>query len=303
MNDQQDNTVLCSENTMNRAFQNPVLIYIQGGPTGQLIELAFNSQFVIGRGSECELQIDLPSISRVHAKITRDDAEYYIEDLNSTNGTYLERNRISQLTPLTDSVIIRLGEVVFKFLLPSSAEIGFYTELYSIANKDPLTQLYNRRFFEDSSLSLLKFNSRCKNWVSIMLCDIDNFKTVNDTFGHPVGDSVLQKVAGALKNCIRTEDLLARIGGEEFVILLPNTDKLQVIHVANRILSETRKLAFQDLKGPKSITLSLGVSFQDYSQVDFHIDDLNRLVKFADEALYISKNNGKDQYSISTPAN
>jgi diguanylate cyclase (GGDEF)-like protein len=125
---------------------------------------------------------------------------------------------------------------------------------------------------------------------TLLLTDIDHFKKVNDTYGHPIGDVVLRGVAQVVRDCVRKIDLAARYGGEEFAIMLEGTDLNGARQLAERIRAEVQKQVFQSPKGPFSCTLSLGIAV--YPD-DGH--DAKALIDHADQALYHAKHNGRNR--------
>ena len=110
-----------------------------------------------------------------------------------------------------------------------------FEKTYKLATTDGLTELYNHRYFQEQMLALLDTAKRYNSNVSLILIDIDFFKKFNDKFGHQVGDDVLRKIAGILKKSVRASDIVARYGGEEMAIILPNTNLEEAIITANKI--------------------------------------------------------------------
>ena len=169
--------------------------------------------------------------------------------------------------------------------------------LLSLATYDPLTKLFNRRFIVSFAENEVKEAIRYKKDLSIIILDIDNFKSVNDTYGHPVGDEVIKKVANVLKTTIRETDKAGRYGGEEFIVILPNTPSKEALGVAERIRKSIEKEVVPvnhngnhiDLK----ITVSVGVS-----SLGIHGNTFYDLLQAADLALYEAKRNGKNQVRI-----
>lgn len=155
---------------------------------------------------------------------------------------------------------------------------------------DPMTGLYNRRFLDGYLETLLATVQRQKITVGILMCDVDFFKQVNDTYGHEVGDKVLIKVADILKNAVRTSDLVIRFGGEEFIALLVGADEEVSLRVAERIRLAMAACAFQTSNGPLKKTISVGVSL---FPVDS--DGFWNCLKFADVALYQAKETGRNK--------
>lgn len=181
------------------------------------------------------------------------------------------------------------------------AIIGFstdVTELYNLkeefkklANTEPLTKLFNRRYFIAQAEKEFKRDRRHHKNLSLMSIDIDHFKNINDKYGHPAGDKVLIEVSKCLTSFIRSEDVLARIGGEEFSILLPETTLSAAKEAAERIRVAQKEMKLTgNWQGEISLTLSIGVTCLQTEDKDF-----DNLFSRADKALYIAKNSGRDQ--------
>ena len=179
--------------------------------------------------------------------------------------------------------------------------IGFstdVTELYALkeefkkqANTDSLTELYNRRYFTDHSEREFYRAKRHLRIVSLISIDIDHFKNINDCYGHPAGDKVLMSVAKCLLPCIRQEDILARIGGEEFSILLPETTLQSAKVVAERIrLNQSNLSITGEWKGEITLTVSIGVTC-----IKFEDDTFDDFFRRGDKALYQAKALGRNQ--------
>lgn len=148
---------------------------------------------------------------------------------------------------------------------------------------DPLTKLTNRRTLDEK----LKYWITTQTPFSLIMIDIDRFKLVNDTYGHSVGDDVLQFLAGQMIQVARKEDVCCRYGGEEFIILLPLTTKLEAYKVAERLRTTIENI---DSPTGKSITVSAGIS-------SFPEDtlELARIIKIADQRLYKAKESGRNR--------
>lgn len=166
-------------------------------------------------------------------------------------------------------------------------------ELASIT--DSLTTLFNRGHFENRLAIEYKRAKRHHRELSIILCDIDHFKAINDNFGHKAGDDCLRHVALILKNTItRSGDIIARFGGEEFIILLVDTPLAEATKLADTLCDSFRNTSIDAKKQQIQFTASFGVS----SLSQTHIDDTDSLVNHADEALYEAKNSGRDQVCV-----
>ncbi|MCP4163722.1 MAG: GGDEF domain-containing protein [Deltaproteobacteria bacterium] len=160
-------------------------------------------------------------------------------------------------------------------------------DLEESAIKDPLTQLYNRRYMMEYLIKQVACYKRLKTDVSLLLIDIDFFKKVNDTLGHSVGDSVLTELSQILQKATRDTDLVTRYGGEEFIIILSNTNNDTAFMVAERIRENVEQFSFN--KVPWNITVSIGIS-------GLHNEDsISTLIDSADKNLYIAKEEGRNR--------
>ena len=163
-------------------------------------------------------------------------------------------------------------------------------EWQRLAMRDPLTGLYNRYYFEDRLDGEFERARRYKRPFTILMVDIDDFKKVNDNYGHDAGDDVLRKIGRVLKTKTRRSDIQVRYGGEEFVLIIPEAGLRGAIQVGNKLCREVRKLVFSTPTSPFSVTISAGVassSAKPYSH-------WKEILKDADRALYEAKANGKD---------
>jgi len=160
---------------------------------------------------------------------------------------------------------------------------------------DSLTGIYNRRFMDDNFERIIKSLSRSNRVLSVMMLDIDFFKKYNDTYGHSMGDMCLKAVAKALFETGRADDCVIRYGGEEFVILLPNTDEAGVEKIALRLLKSVTSLEIPHINSDISdyVTISIGATTIKVKLIHKYMDYIER----ADEALYISKDTGRNKYT------
>jgi diguanylate cyclase (GGDEF)-like protein len=158
------------------------------------------------------------------------------------------------------------------------------------ATTDGLTGLVNHRTFQERFAAMLGRAERHNFPVSLILTDIDHFKKINDSYGHPTGDEVLRRVAAILNASARKIDIVARYGGEEFAIVLESTDRVGARNLAERIRGEIEQQSFQSAKGPFKATLSLGVaSFPDDATQKAEI------IARADQSLYAAKHSGRNR--------
>ena len=164
-------------------------------------------------------------------------------------------------------------------------------ELREQANTDSLTGLANRRFFEQIANKELSLMRRQKEYFAVLLLDIDHFKTVNDTYGHPAGDHVLVQVARCLSQTIREEDMVARIGGEEFAVASPYTNRLAAIVLAERLRKAVESLEIEFEGDQIPVTISIGIALLPQAG-----DTLEEILAAADERLYVAKQNGRNRF-------
>jgi diguanylate cyclase (GGDEF)-like protein len=186
--------------------------------------------------------------------------------------------------------ITRFGKEEEGIVKALAAHAGLALEnatLYELATLDGLTRIYQRRSFEAMAELEWKRVIRHRRTLSILMIDLDHFKSINDNYGHDKGDLVLRKTAQIIKSACREEDIVARYGGEEFIVLLPETDEEGTHAVTQRIQEEIRKLY---ILPDRNITLSIGVA----SYPGSNVKDVLMLIKCADQALYQAKKAGRN---------
>jgi len=175
-------------------------------------------------------------------------------------------------------------------------EIETLGEFLNMTVIDQLTKIYNRRFFDGNMKMLIKLLSRTSSKLSLLMLDIDFFKKYNDTYGHDVGDKCLRAIAAAISKCIiREEDFAARYGGEEFVVVLPNTDENGANLIAAKILNKIREcnITHKSSDIAEYVTVSIGGT----TGVVSYLHEESDYIKCADAAMYMSKQNGRNQYT------
>lgn len=178
-----------------------------------------------------------------------------------------------------------------------SRVIQYQQHLEYQTQTDSLTGLYNRRAFEKKLRDEFERATRYGHPLSLLMLDIDNFKIINDTYGHNGGDAALVKISEILRSTTRQSDFPSRFGGEEFVLILPDTDHQRALQAAEKIMGEIRSSVFSVTNGHFSLTVSIGVSsttIHGYANSDQMIED-------ADHALYAAKRNGKDRAQLFDP--
>jgi diguanylate cyclase (GGDEF)-like protein len=265
----------------------PRLIVVSGMLLGQQIELG-NAPVIVGRANECTLSMPHPSVSRQHCRIWREGDRYLIEDLGSTNRTYLNGKVVTR-AELRDGDQISVGNNAIKFFTGTSLEANYHEELIDLAIYDSLTGFYNRRRFRallDEEIGGAKSSSP----LSLLLMDLDYFKQINDRHGHLVGDQVLSAVAQAIREHAPADAPIGRLGGEEFALVLRGkllqdaaalAEALRVVVSAHPIETRDERLA---------VTISIGVA---QSGVDGAT--ASELLRRADERMYRAKQDGRNR--------
>ncbi len=273
----------------------PCLVLVLGKPLGKSFILG-SKPLSIGRGSECEIPIVDTSLSRTHAQILRDkEGRYYVRDLGSTNGTFVNERKLEprKASALNDGDFIKSGNIVFKFVAKGRIDNVFHKDMLKLAMSDDLTGIPNRK----SIMAVLEeqfHKARTANQaLSLIVLDLDDFKSVNDTFGHAAGDFVLTETARVTQKAIRNKDYLGRFGGDEFLAVLCDTSLADACVIAERIRSKLEKHRFGYEGTGIGLTASLGVACLDKS-----MQSIEGLFKRADAAHYKAKKNGGNQVSI-----
>jgi diguanylate cyclase (GGDEF)-like protein len=196
-----------------------------------------------------------------------------------------------QIRLIIQLVAIPLFSLVFYYILKGmkkSKELkNLHTRLKELLKVDELTGLSNRRDFMDYLNEMVSLSKRRSQSLSLLMADIDNFKNINDTYGHHMGDEFLKAVGDVLKDNTREEDLAARMGGDEFVILLPQTSLKEALNIAERIKESVKGISI--LSENNINTLSIGAAVLNND------DNSESLLKKADDALYKAKEKGRNR--------
>jgi two-component system, cell cycle response regulator len=275
------------------------LTVLVGGDVGAVYTLHAASS-VLGRKEDAEVVLVDEGISRQHARIVRNGgANYEIEDLGSTNGTSVDNVRVTGKVWLRDGARIRCGDTLLRFALQDEVEQQASRRIYEMSVRDGLTGLYNRRHFDERVESEFAFAIRHGTPLAVMMCDIDHFKLVNDRHGHRGGDHVLRVVADTLREGVRTEDLVARYGGEELAVIARGIDAVGARAFAERIraLMERAEIRWEDAS--ISVTLSIGVA---HNRSGPTVKSADQLVAAADQALYAAKRAGRNRVQAAVSA-
>jgi diguanylate cyclase (GGDEF)-like protein len=271
------------------------LLVLSGPQFGEVFSLASDRELVVGRREDSDVQIRDDGVSRRHAVIVVEGSGATLRDLGSANGTWIDGKRTPEAR-LEDGARFHIGgQTTLKFIWADELEARYQMRLAEGALQDPLTGLYNRRHFEERIASELAASQRHRRPVSLLMCDVDHFKSINDAHGHLAGDEALKMVAFVLRGAVRKEDVLARYGGEEFVVIARETPIEGAQSLAERIRRavERSRCAWQgqDL----GVTISVGVTVS-VGATEFVPGRTEReLIDAADRALYLAKQAGRNR--------
>lgn len=267
-----------------------LLIRARGAQLGQVLKLAQQAHRV-GRANDCEIWLSDDGVSRRHATITFENGVYVIEDTSSANGTFVGGQKVERAT-LRDGDLIQFGpQAVFRYSVADEGQEQLLRQLYEASVTDALTGANNREHFDSQLRMELSFARRHGTDLSVVMFDVDHFKRVNDTFGHPVGDEVLVEISKVTRRLVRNEDVFARYGGEEFVLILRGIALEGARIVGERLRERIAELSIGTDKGPLKITVSVGcASFASTPEAT-----AESLVQLADKRLYVAKRSGRNR--------
>ena len=271
----------------------PYLVVYIGNDSGRrhMLKKGF---MTIGRSPKADIVIEDDRISRIHCIIEWLGDTITIEDKGSTNGTFLDSRKISRAI-LQAGVPLQLGHSIMKIEYKSEAEIQSEENLLHKASFDALTGIFNRHHFIKLASMEMTYASRHKLPLGVILMDIDNFKHINDTYGHQNGDSVLTQFANTVIEEKRTEDLFARYGGDEFILLPRGEVTKEDIQVqCERIRRAVESCTFYFDETSVRMTISLGFHLMKVESRDVE-KILFDLIQKADQALYLAKEKGRNR--------
>ena len=252
----------------------------------------------IGRSPSCDISLpDTLSVSRRHARLCFEQKQVDLEDLGSTNGTYVNDQRLSGAVTLKSGDRFQVGSVHFKFLQEYDVENAYYQTLYQLAVRDGLTEIYNKRKFDEELEREFLRAGRYERPLSLILFDLDHFKQVNDSHGHLCGDHVLKEVARLVAQHLRPEQTFARVGGEEFAILSPESSAEGAVRLAEKLRRRLAATDYEFAGVELGVTCSFGVAARAGGA-----RTAMALYEAADQALYRAKSTGRNRTVVATPA-
>lgn len=264
-------------------------------------EMDFGRHFVvdretaaIGRGGGNDVVLHDGKVSKDHCLLSvvrgrRGVERIDVRDLGTTNGTGVNGEPVGQAT-LKAGDKIRVGDTVLQLRYGDEIEREYHARLFDLAVRDGLTGLYNKRYILNELENLLRIARRGGRACSVIVLDCDDFKDINDRFGHLAGDDYLQGLAGLVRGALRDQDIAGRVGGEEFLIVLPETGLDGARQLAERLRRAVEEFVLRPEGREARATISAGVC-----QFGAGVRDLKHFLELADRALYRAKQQGKNK--------
>lgn len=269
------------------------LVVYAGTQLGRVFPLN-PGETTLGRNPQAGITLLDEEVSRLHAalKLAGDaaDSPVQIQDLGSTNGTLVNGKPVEGIHRLEVGDRIALGAHVLKLVAMDPLERSFHETLLDQSTKDTLTGLANRAASLAELQSRFDLSQRHNRPLSVVMCDLDYFKRINDSHGHGAGDLVLKSFGEVVRQKLRGSDLAGRIGGEEFIVVLPETEMEGALFLAERLRSGLEERTMPFSAGAVRVTCSLGVAERGREDRDAGV-----LLARADAALYRAKTEGRNR--------
>jgi two-component system, cell cycle response regulator len=263
-------------------------VVLSGARVGH--QVVFGDQLVeIGRSERCALQLDVPSVSRLHAHIEWDGSHHVLCDEGSTNGTFLGEEQIQRAT-LRDGDRFQVGRVLLKYMAGDNVEVQYHEELRRLALYDALTGAANKAHFTDRLREAVAKARTNAVDITVLALDLDHFKRVNDTHGHQAGDAVLRHAATTIGREVDEGLLFGRVGGEEFAVLGVGVGHAAGLRLGERIRAAlaSAPVIWSGIEIP--VTVSVGVAVRAAASDE----TAEGLFGRADAQLYAAKSDGRN---------
>jgi len=260
--------------------------------------LIVQKETCLGRDQNLEITIQDDTVSRLHARVRFDNIDRpgeeplcILTDNGSRNGTFLNGRRVSEPERLRSGDRLFLGNVCLIYQVRTELEINNDQKLRAMATMDALTGLMNRGYMAILFQREYERARRYSRPLSVLMLDLDDFKKINDTHGHPTGDVVLENLAREVMDKIRIHDVAGRYGGEEFAVMLPETPLQGGLIMGERLRRAVENMEIRVGHSLLRATVSVGVADATFSDEE----TLESLIARADQALYRAKSHGKNQ--------
>jgi diguanylate cyclase (GGDEF)-like protein len=270
--------------------QKASLVVLAGWEIGREFPIR-DTAITIGRSPEATVTIGLPSVSRHHASIRfvkeGDDEHYEIADLNSMNGTRVNNEPVNSVR-LTNNDKIQLGDVVLKFMLQDTLDAMFHREVHRRIHYNDLTGLLTLESFKPHVMDEIAKGERGKKFT-LAMTDLDGLKKVNDTHGHLHGARVIHDMGEAIRANLRPRDRAGLYGGDEAIMLYPETTLEEAIERAELLRKRIAAMHFENQGVPFGVTISQGLA-----EWPLHGKTIEQIIAAADGALYAAKGAGRN---------
>lgn len=271
-----------------------LIAHPDGRRLGTRVRLTPGSRLEIGRGPTSEISLpEVLSISRQHARVHYRGSRVWIEDVGSTNGTYVNGRLIDGPAALRSGDRFQVAAVHFKFLHEQDPEHAYYETIYDLVTRDGLTEIYNKRKYDEEIEREFARAVRHQRPLSLIMFDLDDFKRINDSYGHLCGDFVLKQVTSLVAEVLRPEQVFARVGGDEFVILTPETTAAGAEALAAKLRDRVAGLDYRYHSFTVAVTCSFGVA-----ELAPEMHKPEDLYGAADRALMDSKRAGRNRVEV-----
>ncbi len=259
------------------------------GVSGSLIPLTFR-RLTIGRDQSCTIEVNDDFMSRTHAILELTESGFQLTDCHSRNGTFVNDERVTDACLLRAGDQIRMGNHIFKFLSADHVEALYHEAVYEMMTVDALTRVYNRRYFEDAFRREVLRAQRNGRALALLMFDIDLFKSINDEHGHLIGDEILKALSARVRSRVRGDEILARIGGEEFAIVLVETTKECAQRIAQEVCDLVGATPLLSRLPELRVTISVGGVYT--NGLEMHSE--KELFGAADHQMYLAKDAGRN---------
>jgi diguanylate cyclase (GGDEF)-like protein len=266
-----------------------IQVYPTGEGAGRCYMLG-NEPATVGRDPVSEIRVNDKSVSRRHARVQPESDGYALQDLNSTNGTYVNEERVG-MHRLRDGDYVHVGNAIFRYLSSSNVEAAYHEEIYRLTIIDALTGAHNQRYLREFLDRVMMRAARYNRPLTLIMFDIDHFKSINDRMGHLGGDYALRTLADLARGLARPEDLFARYGGEEFALVMPETANEFGVELAEELRRRVEQKQFMYDDTEFRMTMSFGVTTTEGEEELTPSDFIRR----ADEKLYEAKKLGRNR--------